>query len=77
VALVAQLGPDEFLVTGVDASINFHLPGIRMQILSAEEGAYENGVWKPVRLWNSDETDRGLNFHADQPEIVRITLGRF
>jgi Domain of unknown function (DUF5597)/Glycosyl hydrolases family 35 len=81
VALVAQLGPDEFLVTGVDASINFHLPGnlpgMRMQILSAEEGAYENGVWKPVRLWNGDETDRGLNFHADQPEVVRITLGRF
>ncbi len=26
-ALVAQLGPDEFLVTGVDVSISFHLPG--------------------------------------------------
>src|SRR5947209_18113201 len=25
-ALVAQLGPDEFLVTGVDVSISFHLP---------------------------------------------------
>ena len=26
-ALIAQLGPDEFLVTGVDASVSFHLPG--------------------------------------------------
>jgi hypothetical protein len=47
-ALVAQLGPDEFLVTGLDSSVGFHLPGrlpgIRMQILSAEEGSYENGV---------------------------------
>jgi hypothetical protein len=43
----------------------------------AEEGAYENGVWKPVRPWKGDETDRGLNFHADQREVVRITLGRF
>src|SRR5581483_8907248 len=50
-ALVAQLGPDEFLVTGVDSSIIFHLPGklpwMRSQILSAEQGVYEDGVWKP------------------------------
>lgn len=79
-ALVAQLGPDEFLVTGVDASVSFHLPGklpwIRSEILSAEQGRYENGVWKPLRLWNGDETDRGLCFH-EQPEVVRVKLGRF
>jgi len=81
VALVAQLGPDEFLVTGIDASISFHLPnrlpGIRMQILSAEEGGYQNGAWKMVRLWNGDETDRGLQFRAEDPVVVRIRLGRF
>jgi hypothetical protein len=81
VALVAQLGPDEFLVTGVDASVSFHLPGrlpgMRMQILVAEEGAYQDGVWKPVRLWNGDETDRGLQFHADDPAVVRVKLGKF
>ncbi|MGH9742331.1 MAG: DUF5597 domain-containing protein [Candidatus Acidiferrum sp.] len=79
-ALVAQLGPDEFLVTGVDASVNFHvprhLPWMRMQILSAEEGAYDSGVWKMSRLLNGDETDRGLNFHQER-EAVRIRLGRF
>jgi len=79
-ALVAQLGPDEFLVTGVDASVSFHLPGkapwIRSQILSAEQGTYENGVWKPLRLWNGDETDRGLCFYQ-KPEVVRVRLGRF
>ena len=81
VALVAQLGPDEFLVAAVDASVSFHLPGrlpgMRTQILSAEEGAYQGGVWKSVRLWNGDETDRGLQFHADDPVVVRIHLGRF
>jgi hypothetical protein len=81
VALVAQLGPDEFLVTAVDGSVIFHLPGrlpwMRTQILSAEEGSYENGVWKSVRLWNGDETDRGLQFHAEDPAVVRIRLGRF
>lgn len=79
-ALIAQLGPDEFLVTGVEAAVSFHLPGqlpgLRMQILSAEEGAYDNGVWKPVRLWNGDETDRGLRFHQ-APAVIRIRLGRF
>ncbi|MGA2808676.1 MAG: DUF5597 domain-containing protein [Terracidiphilus sp.] len=79
-ALVAQLGPDEFLVTGVDASVSFHLPGklpwIHSQILSAEQGTYENGVWKPLRLWNGDESDRGLCFY-EKPEVVRVRLGRF
>ncbi len=80
VALVAQLGPDEFLVTGIDASVSFHLPGklpwMRSEIISAEQGTYENGVWKPLRLWNGDETDRGLNFHQ-QPEVLRVRLGKF
>ena len=79
-ALVAQLGPDEFLVTGEDASVSFHLPGklpwMRSQIITAEQGVYENGVWKPLRLWNGDETDRGLCFY-DKPEVVRVRMGRF
>jgi Domain of unknown function (DUF5597) len=80
-ALVAQLGPDEFLVTGVDASVIFHLPGklawMRSQILSAEQGTYENGVWKSLRLWNGDETDRGLCFYNNKPAIVRVKMQRF
>jgi hypothetical protein len=79
-ALVAQLGPDEFLVTGVDASVTFHLPGkpawMRSEVVTAEQGVYENGAWKPVRLWNGDETDRGLCFY-EKPEVVHVTLGRF
>jgi hypothetical protein len=79
-ALVAQLGPDEFLVTGVDASVTFHLPGklasMRSQIITAEQGTYEDGVWKPLRLWNGDETDRGLCFH-EKPEVVRVKMQRF
>jgi hypothetical protein len=80
VALIAQLGPDEFLVTGVDASISFHLPGkrawIRSEIISAEQGVYDDDQWKPQKLWNGDETDRGLCFH-EKPEIVRVRLGYF
>ena len=77
--LVAQLGPDEYLVTGIGGSVFFHrpgyLPGIRMQILSAEEGYYTAGstagsglgtaeTWHVVRVLNGDETDRGIRFPA-------------
>lgn len=84
-AMVGQLRPDEFMVTGFDASVAFHvpgsLPGLRMQILRAEEGRFEddgsgNEVWKTLRWWNGDETDRGLNFHQ-QPTWVRVQVGRF
>ena len=50
---------------------------MRMQILAAQEGAFENGAWKAVRLWNGDETDRGLQFHEDDPTVVRVRLGKF
>jgi hypothetical protein len=48
-----------------------------MQILSAEEGSYDHGIWKTKRLWNGDESDRGLQFHADDPAVVRVRLGKF
>jgi hypothetical protein len=77
---VAQLGPDEFLVTGVDASVVFHLPRklpwIRSQILTAEQGTYVNGLWKPLRLLNGDETDRGLCFY-EKPTVVHVTMQKF
>ena len=80
-ALVAQIGPDEFLVTGFEASVFFHtaghLPGIRSQILQAEDGRYEDGHWIPLRLWNGDQTDRGLNFHRSGPAIIHIRMGEF
>jgi len=79
-ALIARLGPNEFLVTGVDASVIFHLPGklpwMRSDIVTAEQGAYENGVWKTARLLNGDETDRGLCFHRTA-EVVRVQMERF
>ena len=79
-ALIARLGPDEFLVTGVDASVVFHLPGkqpwIRSQFLTVEQGAYDDGEWKPLRLWNGDETDRGLCFY-EKPMVVRAKMEKF
>ena len=71
--LVAQLGPDEFLLTGIGGAVFFHRPGlltgIRMQILTAEEGYYTPSptsgapeVWHVTRILNGDQTDRGIAF---------------
>ena len=80
VALVARLGPDEFLVTGFDASVTFHLAGkkawIRSEVVRAEEGTYENNEWKMSRMLNGDETDRGLCFYA-KPNVIHVQMGRF
>ena len=57
-ALVAQLGPDEFLVTGVDASVIFHLPNkpawIHSQILTAEQLAERWQVAKAQVVLSDD-----------------------
>lgn len=77
-ALVAQLGPQEFLVTGFDASVSFHLApttrNLQLEILEAQEGTYTEGVWQPIRILNGDETDRGLNFRTDNRTVAHIRL---
>ncbi len=80
-ALVAETGPMEFVVTGVDASISFRVTKTfgdahneQLEILTANQGQYKQGRWQTERIWNGDQTDRGLNFHQDQPAVVRIRL---
>ena len=80
-ALVVQMGPDEFLVTGVHARVDFHAVAdgdtkTQRMWLSVEEGQYENGSWKGTRLWNGDQTDYGLNF-TSMAQVLRVTLTRF
>jgi hypothetical protein len=81
-ALVAQLGPLDFLVTGFDVSVSFAVsaaaldkqPNQQMEILRAEEGQYVEGTWQATRILNGDQTDRGLNFRGSSPSLVRIHL---
>jgi len=81
-AIVAQLGPLEFLVTGFDASVSFKVtdkPGAaanneQLEILRADEGQYVDGVWQTSRIWNGDQTDRGLNFRGVNKSVVRVRL---
>jgi hypothetical protein len=76
-ALVAQLGPDEFLVTGVSARVDFRptdtSSGRHREFVRVEEGTYVDGKWKFLRIWNGDQTDYGLNF-TSQPQVLKVTL---
>ncbi|HXE08877.1 MAG TPA: DUF5597 domain-containing protein [Acidobacteriaceae bacterium] len=79
-ALVAQLGPDEFLVTGVSARVDFRptdaASGKHREFIRVEEGTYVDGKWKFARIWNGDQTDYGLNF-TTVPQVLRVTLTTF
>ena len=77
-ALIAQLGDDEFLVTGYACTVDFRPvePGAQREFLRVEEGTYRDGVFRPVRIWNGDKTDWGLRF-GSAPQVVRVRLGTF
>ncbi|MGA9043053.1 MAG: DUF5597 domain-containing protein [Terriglobales bacterium] len=79
-ALVAQLGDSEFLVAGFFCRVDFHLSGSASdkprQFLRVEEGTYERGTFKPIRIWNGDQTDWGLNF-TSAPQVLHVSLGTY
>ena len=75
-ALVAQLKDDQFLVAGFSSRVDFRPTGTdqRRQFIRVEEGTYENGAFKFIRVLNGDETDYGLNFRSE-PVVLRVLLG--
>jgi beta-galactosidase GanA len=79
-AVVAALGPNQFLVAGIDCRVQFATPvhsgGKQAQMLKVEEGHYEGTQWVPSRLWNGDETDYGLNF-GGKGSLLRVTMGSY
>lgn len=77
-AVIAELAPDEYLVTGVRARVTFDLaaarPGEHMIIDRVEEGHFDAaGTWVFDRVWNGDQTDYGLNF-TDLPQVLKVRL---
>ncbi len=78
--LVAQLGENEYLVTGRNVRVSF-LPGrqrkdVHFLLDRVEEGHYDNGRWIFRRLWNGDQTDYGLNF-TSEPQVLRVKLATY
>ncbi|AEU37897.1 DUF5597 domain-containing protein [Granulicella mallensis] len=74
-ALIVNLGPDEFLVTGLHCRVDFSsmVQGKQHMWISVEEGDYTQGIWHRTRLWNGDQTDYGLNFF-DEPQLLRVRI---
>ncbi len=57
--LVVELGADEFLLIGFDTKFQFR-PKLgsgfsTAELISVEEGTYQDGSWKKIRSWNGDE----------------------
>jgi hypothetical protein len=75
-ALVAQLGENQFLVAGYFCGVDFRPSQAdkQRQFMRVDEGTYENGVFKFIRILNGDETDWGLNLRAE-PIVLRVSLG--
>ena len=76
-ALIAQLSPNEFLITGYRARVSFgSVKGERMMMARVEEGHFDNGKWVFDRLWNGDQTDYGLNL-TTLPQVLKVKLATY
>ena len=76
--VVAQLGPNEFLVAGQYSRFQFTPvdPAVNGQIMSAEEGTFIDGRWQTSRRWNGDQISYGFNFN-EQPALLRVKLSTY
>ncbi len=76
-AIVGRLGDNEFLVVGRQCRVDFHpsdpASTSKREFYRVEEGVYDNGAFRPVRIWNGDQTDWGLNF-ATLPVVLRVKV---
>jgi len=81
-ASIAQVGPDEFVITGQHARVRLAptqplASGHGAMFARVEEGHFDAaGQWVMERNWNGDQTDWGLNFTAT-PVILKVRMGRY
>jgi hypothetical protein len=77
-AMVVQLGDNEFILTGTHCHFTFRPLGANAgkawQYLKVEEGRYENGSFKLLRIRNGDETDWGGPRIGAKPVVLHTTL---
>ena len=76
--LVAQLGENEFICIGSSARLTFRPAGPNAgkewHYLRVEEVSYDRGKFKPLRIWNGDETDNGGPRFGKTPVALHLTL---
>jgi hypothetical protein len=77
-AMIVQLDENKFVVIGTLCHITFHPLGKNQgrawQYLRVEEGSYENGTFKLLRIRNGDETDWGGPRFGAAPAVLQTTL---
>ena len=80
-ALVMALGDGEYLMAGRGVTVTFApADGVgRSGIDRLEEGTYVDGVWRPGRLLNGDQSHQGrhLRLPPDGFGVQRVKLYRF
>ena len=76
--MVVQLEDNKFLLIGSRCHITFRPSGKNegkaWQYLKVEEGTYDNGLFKPLRILNGDETDFGGPRFGNYPTVLRTLL---
>lgn len=76
--LIVQLGENEFVLIGTLCRITFRPlgenEGKEWQYLKVEEGRYENGAFKLLRIRNGDATDFGGPRFGMAPAVLHTTL---
>jgi beta-galactosidase GanA len=80
--IIIQLGADEYIIAGSGLIVTFRSLNSQRPIagiLSIDEGVYEQGVWKPGRRLNGDQSHQGR--HVRLPygnfQIQRVTLYQY
>ena len=76
--MIVQLGENKFIAMGTQSHITFRPTGAdagkAWQYLKVEEGHFENGTFKPLRILNGDETDFGGPRFGALPVVLQISL---
>jgi hypothetical protein len=76
--MIVQLDGNQFVVIGSRCHITFKPTGSNggraWQYLNVEEGNYENGQFKFLRILNGDETDFGGPRFGEKPVVLKIGL---
>lgn len=77
-AMIVTLDENKFIMTGTNCRITFHPTGSNdskaWQYLKVEEGWYDHGTFKSLRILNGDETDWGGPAIGDKPKVLQISL---
>jgi hypothetical protein len=77
-AMIVQLNDNEFILIGALCHLTFNPIGTNTgkawQYLKVEEGHYDKGVFKLLRIRNGDETDWGGPRFGTIPAVLHTTL---